>query len=248
MEEHLTKKERKEQSKLERLSKMEEKSNGSRKKGIIIAGVALLFLLFFGYSIYATKATHDKKLSTTVKLSSSGWVTGNPKSKVTLTEFGDLQCPACLAFEPIMSQVRTDYGKTIKIVYKQFPLPKNVHPNAFAAAVSAEAAGKQGKFWEYHDLVYKKQTEWSSLADPTASFVSYAKTLKLDLDQFKKDIESGELKDRVNTQVDEGVKIGVNSTPTLYINGRMIDIPNNYEELKPQIDDAIKNSQSLKSK
>lgn len=245
MEEHLTKKERKEQSKLERLSKMEEKNNGSKTKGLVIAGIVLLFLAFFGYSIYAAKSSQEKKLSTVVSLSDKGWVKGNAKSKITFTEFGDFQCPACAAFEPIYAQMSKEYGKDIKVVFKHYPI-KSIHPNAFASAVAAEAAGVQGKFWEFHDMLYAKQDEWSQLPDPTPTFLSYAKSLKIDTEKFEKDLGSSALKNKVNSQVDEGIKVGVNSTPSLFINGKPIAIPSSYEALKPQIEEAIKNSKSTK--
>lgn len=229
MEEHTNKKDR-----LEDVARMEKKDGSFKTKGIVIAVVAALFLGFFVYAVTATK----KKSSEPVVLSNSGWVRGNTESTVTLTEFGDFQCPACKVFEPIFEQVVKDYDKKIKIVYKHFPL-KSVHPNAMGAAIAAESAGKQNKFWEYHDLLFAKQEEWSGLPNPESKFMSYAKSLKLDTEQFKKDLKDSKVKASVNAQVDEGIKVGVNSTPTLYINGEMIEIPGNYEALKAQLDSAL---------
>lgn len=229
MEEHTNKKDR-----LENIANMEKKDGSFKTKGIIIAVVAALFLGFFVYAVTATK----KKSNEPVTLSNSGWVRGNTESTVTFTEFGDFQCPACKAFEPIMQQVVKDYDKEIKIVFKHFPL-KSVHPNAMGGAIAAEAAGKQNKFWEYHDVLFAKQEEWVNLPNPESKFISYAKNLKLDAEQFKKDIKDTKIKAAVNAQVDEGIKVGVNSTPTLFINGEMIEIPGNYEALKAQIDSAL---------
>ncbi len=230
MEERLTKKERKEQRKLEALKKMEEGKGSDGMKKIIIGAAIILFLAFGVFAILASK----QKATAPVVLSSSGWVTGNPASKVTVTEFGDFQCPACLAFEPTMRQIRSIYGKTVKIVFKQFPL-KQVHPNAMAAAIAAEAAGQQGKFWQFHDLLYDNQNTWAPLADPSSEFIKYAKSLKLNMGKFTKALQDKTLADRINAQEDEGARVGVNSTPTIFINGTFLGSPS-YDLLKKEID------------
>ncbi|MGE5042261.1 MAG: DsbA family protein [Candidatus Levyibacteriota bacterium] len=233
MEERLTKKEKKELRKLENLSKVEE-GGGNKMKLIIIAAVSFLFLAFFAFAIIASK----QKANAPVKLSNSGWVTGNPNSKVTLTEFGDFQCPACKAFEPVIDQVRKDYGNKIKIVFMHFPL-KNAHPNAMMAAKAAEAAGQQGKFWQYHDLLYVNQEAWAPLPDPTQQFTDYAKSLKLDTAKFKKDMQDSKLEAKINAQEDEGINVGVNATPTVYLNGAFLGVPDGYDALKKEIDKAL---------
>ncbi len=230
----MTKKERKEQKKLERMDQMEGSQKSFKTKGIIIGVVALIFLGFFIYAINAAKS----KPSEPVELSASGWVKGNPEATVTFTEFADFQCPYCKQFSPIVSQLEKEYGDRIKIVFKHFPL-KQAHPNAFPAAVAAEAAGRQNKFWEYHDLLFEKQEEWSATPNPQSKFVEYAKGLKLDAAQFEKDLDDDKLKTAVNAQVDEGIKVGVSGTPTLFINGAPIDIPGNYEVLKLQIESVL---------
>lgn len=246
MDERLTKKERKEQRKLEELAKMEhtaKNKNSAKTKGIVIIAAALLFLGLFGYSIYASKAAHDQKTTAApIKLANTGWVTGNTHSHVTLTEFGDLQCPACRVFEPTMQQVRKDYGGKIKIVFKHFPLT-NAHPNAMAAAQASEAAGAQGKFWEFHDLLYANQDVWAPLPDPTDQFVSYAKQLKLDVNQFKTDLSNKDFTKKINTQEDEGIKVGVSATPTIYLDGKYLGVPD-YNTLKQAIDTALAKSKT----
>lgn len=220
---------------LEAVAKMERAKGSSHKmKGIIIAVIAALFLGFFVFAITATK----KKNSEPVTLSNSGWVKGNPKAAVIFTEFADFQCPACRAFEPSLKKLEEEYGDKVKIVFKHFPL-KSIHPNAFAASVAAEAAGKQNKFWEFHDILYKKQAEWAGVPNPTEKFVSYAKSLTLDEEQFEKDLKDPKLQAAVNAQTDEGIRIGVSGTPSLFINGQPIEIPGNYGALKAQIDSAL---------
>ncbi len=237
MEEHLTKKERIEQKKLDKIANMEHSGGSSKMKAIVIGLVALIFLVGLTYAIFATK----KKSTEPVTISSSGWVKGNAESTITLTEFADFQCPACRAFEPMLSQLDKEYGDRVKIVFKHFPL-KAIHPNALPAAVAAEAAGKQNKFWEFHDVLYEKQDEWAGEANPKPKFLSYAKGLKLDTAQFEKDLNDSKIKAAVNAQVDEGIKIGVSGTPSLFINGTPIDIPGNYEVLKLQIESMLPNA------
>ena len=234
MEERLTKKEKKELRKLEQMQHVGENS-GNKTKLIISSAVSLLFLAFFAFAIVASK----QKANAPVKLSNSGWVTGNPASKVTLTEFGDFQCPACKAFEPVIDQVRKDYGNKVKIVFMHFPL-KTAHPNAMLAAKASEAAGAQGKFWEYHDLLYQNQEAWAPLADPTQQLLDYAKSLKLDADKFQKDMNDKTLEAKINAQEDEGINVGVSATPTVYINGAYLGVPGGYDSLKAEIDKALK--------
>lgn len=234
MEGRLTKKELREQRKLEQVTKMQEQKSGGYMKWIVIGLASVLFLAFFVFAVVSSK----QKTSAPVKLSSSGWATGNLQSKVTFTEFGDFQCPACSAFEPTFAKIVKDYGKKIKIVFKEFPLPVNVHPNSMVAAIAAEAAGEQGKFWEYHNVLYAKQGEWSPLTDPTNQFVLYAKNLKLDTAKFKKDLSSKNLSAKIDVQKNEGINAGINSTPSVLING-VLQQNRDHSALSKEIDKLL---------
>lgn len=234
MEERLTKKERIAQRKLEELSKMEETKSASNMKWIVIAAASFLFLAFFVFAIVASK---EKTVAPVTLSSTSGWSTGNLSSNVTLTEFGDFQCPACGVFEPTFEQIVSNYSKKIKVVFKEFPL-KAAHPNGMAAAVAAEAAGKQGKFWEYHNLLYSKQDEWSPIPDPTDQFIKYAISLKLDSGKFKTDLTNKDISAKVDAQENEGISVGVNSTPSIFING-VLQQNKDYDSLKKEIDKLL---------
>ncbi|HMS22889.1 MAG TPA: thioredoxin domain-containing protein [Candidatus Levybacteria bacterium] len=235
MEGRLTKKERKEQKRLHIANKMEEKPQ--KTKFIIIFLVCVLFLALSAFGIYTIKMSKNKRASASVSFLPSGWVTGNTKSSVTVTEFGDFQCPACFTFETTMRRIRSEYGNKVKIVYKHFPL-RQAHPNALPSAIAAEAAGKQGKFWEFHDLLYDNQNIWAGLSDPNSEFIKYAEKLKLDTTMFKKELGNSKHKEAISAQEDEGIKIGVNATPTVYVNGMYMGVPS-YEDLKKKIDDAL---------
>ncbi len=161
------------------------------------------------------------------------------KGKVTVIEYADFQCPACKAYEPIMTQLEGNYSDRVQFVYRYFPLTQ-VHPNAEVAAYAAEAAGRQGKFWEMHDKLYDGQDSWASERDPEVVFEQYAKDLNLNLDQFKKDETSSDVKARVQSDMDAGTAAGINATPTFYLNGQYLQEPQSYDDFKAALDNALK--------
>jgi protein-disulfide isomerase len=149
-------------------------------------------------------------------------VTGNEDAEVTLTEYSDLQCPACASFEPALEGVLAEYGEQIRFEYKHFPLP--IHPYAQQAAVAAEAAGIQGAFFEYKDVLFENQQTWANSATPVAFFIRYAEDLNLDIDQFRRHMNSSELRDKVQAEMSEGRALGVTGTPTFFLNGEKMQI------------------------
>jgi len=159
-------------------------------------------------------------------------------SKIVLIEYGDFQCPACAQYEPIVQQIRTDYVGKIAFVYRHFPLSQ--HKNAKITAYASEAAGKQGKFWEMHDMIYDGQNVWANLSDDKARDVmtKYAETIGLDLKLFEEQIDSGEVKNKVQSDNDGGLKAGVNATPTFILNGKKIQ-PRSYDEFKNFIEQEL---------
>ncbi len=155
-----------------------------------------------------------------------------------MIEYSDFQCPACKAYSPIAKQIADEFKDKIAFVYRHFPLPQ--HQNAQKAAYSAESAGNQGKFWEMHDLLFKNQDNWSNKSNADELFLSYAKELKLDEEQFKKDMESKTIKEKIDTDLSNGQKAGVNSTPFFFLNGQKLDNPQNFETFKKIIEEALK--------
>lgn len=170
------------------------------------------------------------------------YVKGNKDASVILVEYSDLQCPACAAFEPIIEQVLNEYGDSLRFEYKHYPLP--IHPYAVQAAVAAEAAGQQGKFFEFKELLFANQAEWSNSPTPTATFRSYAQSLELDMDIFGRHINSSLLKNRVREQLQEGRNLGITGTPTFYLNGEKMTIQT-YEDFVAQVAQAIDPSVSF---
>ncbi len=144
---------------------------------------------------------------------------GDPNAKVNIVEFGDYQCPACGAAYPIVEQVLAQYKNNpqVNYVFRNFPLPQ--HQFAQLAAEAAEAAGAQGKYWEMYNLLYTNQDTWVNSTDPLSIFVSYATQLKLDAVRFKTEVSASKYADIINQDVTAATALGVNSTPTFYING-----------------------------
>lgn len=146
------------------------------------------------------------------------WAKGGATAKVVLEEFSDFQCPACGGLAPGLRNVVKDYGDSVRLVFRNFPLA--MHKYAFQAARAAEAAGQQGKFWEMHDMLYDNQKEWSDSMEPRVQFDSYASRLGLDVQKFKADMERPDLTERIKADYARGMSLGVQGTPTVYLNGR----------------------------
>ncbi|NCN11882.1 thioredoxin domain-containing protein [Candidatus Kaiserbacteria bacterium] len=163
---------------------------------------------------------------------------GNPDALVTLVEYSDFQCPACAAFQPIVNGMIEQYGDRLQFEYKHFPLPPRIHPYAFQASVAAEAAGQQGKFFEFGDMLFEKQDAWAKSAVPATLFVQYASDLGLDVDSFKRHMKSSLLRDRVQADFSAGEVLKVDATPTFFLNGEKMKIES-YLDFAQQIGYAI---------
>lgn len=173
-------------------------------------------------------------------ISSADWVKGDKEAKVIIVEYSDFQCPACGAYHPVLKRLSEEFGDKIGFVYRHFPLPQ--HTNARPAARAAEAAGRQGKFWEMHDIIFENQQEWSESQNGKNIFEKYAETLKLDMNRFKSDVDAKEISDKVSADFESGTKSGVNATPTFFLNGKAIANPGGYDGLRNAISQAIANN------
>ncbi|MEP6848032.1 MAG: thioredoxin domain-containing protein [Acidobacteriota bacterium] len=146
---------------------------------------------------------------------------GSPTATVTLEEFADFQCPSCGDKHAIFKQIQSIYGPRIKFIFRNYPLP--MHDKAYDAAVSAEAAGLQGKFWDMHNQLYTNQKTWSSDPNYKQLFADYALKIGLDVEKFKTDSAGLQPKNMVDEDVKRGKAITISQTPTLFINGK--DVP-----------------------
>jgi len=162
---------------------------------------------------------------------------GSDTATVTLVEYSDFQCPACAEFQPIVDELVSDYSTELKFEYRHFPLSR-IHPFAEAAARAAEAAGQQGKFFEYHDLLFINQKTWSAGVNPSQYFIQYAKELDLDMDLFMKQQRSSVIRNHVRSQFAEAQALGFTGTPSFVLNGQKMQITS-YENFRAQIEAAI---------
>ena len=169
----------------------------------------------------------------------SGHVRGRADAPVTIIEFGDFQCPPCANLSEPINQLERDYRSRLRVVFRHFPLAN--HQHAREAALASEAAGLQGRFWEMHDLLYREQSVWSKAPDVRILFNAYAGMLGLNIDRFKKDMESEEAKARVASDEQKAGALGVTTTPTIFVNNHQVSPAHlNPAGLRGSIDTALR--------
>lgn len=160
-----------------------------------------------------------------------------PDGKVTLVEFLDLECEACGAAFPLVEQLRETYAGQVTFVARYFPIPS--HTNAMNAAVAVQSAANQGQFEAMYKMMYETQTEWGESQDSKAElFRTYAEDIGLDLAQYDEDVADPATQARVEQDFNDGVELGVEGTPTFFLNGEIIQ-PRSAQDFKRLIDDAL---------
>jgi protein-disulfide isomerase len=159
--------------------------------------------------------------------------TGNPKANIVLVEYGDYQCPHCGAAHPLLKRLLREFGKEILFVFRNFPI-QEAHPAAYPAALSAEAAGVQGKFWEMHDLIFEHQDDLYKLDE--RGMKPFAEKIKLDIKKFTQDSLSEATVAKVESDFEGGIRSGVNGTPSFFINGNRL---NSYDATYASLADAV---------
>ena len=191
----------------------------------IIIVVVALATFGSGTMLYHAKRPQVKNIpesqSVTAKSDASAHIRGNPDAPVTLEEFGDFQCPPCGSFAAFLEELRKEYDSRLRIIFRNFPLP--AHKHAHEAAHAAEAAGLQGKFWEMYDTLYRQQSIWSDASDARGLFESFAGVIGLDVDQFKKDMDSDKVRQKIDSDRALADSLGIKVTPTLFINNRPVE-------------------------
>lgn len=195
--------------------------------------IGIVTVVLFGGAIWYSSVAGERSNEGVV---TTPHIKGNPDAAVTLVEFSDLQCPACAAFQPVLNEILATHGDNLKFEYKHFPLP--IHPFAQPAAIAAEAAGQQGKFFEFHDALFANQQAWSSAATPNVFFIQYAQELGLDIDKFRQHLGSSILRDKVRADMTEARELGLTGTPTFFLNGERMQIET-FEDFAAQIAAAI---------
>jgi protein-disulfide isomerase len=158
---------------------------------------------------------------------------GPEKAKIAVVEFSDFQCPFCSRVNPTLNQITKEYGDQVAVVFKHLPL--RMHSKAPAAHAAAEAAHRQDKFWEMHDLIFANQREMSP-----EKYEEYAQQLGLDMDRFRKDVASPAVKKKVDADAAEAARLGVTGTPGFFVNGRFVSGAKPFESFKQLIDEELK--------
>ena len=208
----------------------------SKQFWVVIAAIVVIFVGVF--------ALTGNKSNTASNSSSGGTLTqhieGNGKDGVTLVEYGDYECPYCEAYYPTVKQIAAEFNDQIYFQFRNFPLT-SIHPNAFAGARAAEAANLQDKFWQMHDMLYEPTNwqVWSTSSDPTPYFWQYAAALGLNVNQFKTDFAGSKVNDLVQADMNEGNKLGVNGTPTFFLDGKQVQVANDVSAFEKIINAEI---------
>jgi protein-disulfide isomerase len=204
---------------------------------VILVSIIVIFGGIFFYT--RSKNTSNGGSNSSVQGTVSNHVQGTGTTGVTLVEYGDFQCPACGQYYPLLKQVQQKYGDKIVFQFRNFPLVQ-IHQNAMAASRAAEAAGKQGKYWEMHDALYEQQSSWTSSSSPTAIFEAYAAQLGLNAAQFKTDMESDAVLGTINADIKAGQAYKITGTPTFILDGKKIEeSPRDLAGFEKLINDAI---------
>jgi protein-disulfide isomerase len=159
-------------------------------------------------------------------------VRGGKNAPITIVEWSDFQCPFCKRASPTLAQIEEEYGDKVRIVFKHLPL--SMHAQAPGAHAAAEAAHRQGKFWEMHDKIFEQQRDLAP-----ATFERYAAELGLDVDRFKRDVASAEVKKRIDEDTAQAQELGVTGTPAFFINGRFLSGAQPFVNFKRVIDGAL---------
>lgn len=206
-------------------------------EGKFLSAVILIIIALFAYYFYAAPSSSDGG-GATISFGENDHVRGAVNGTVTLVKFVDFQCPACRAYEPVVKQVMAENPTTLKVVHRNFPLTQ-IHKNALPAAIAAEAAGLQGKFWEMSDMLYEKQTEWGGALNARDYFLTYATTLGLDTQKFQADLSDASLESRILAEYKEGIRLQVQGTPTFFLNGKKLENPVDVAAFNELIKEAL---------
>ena len=214
----------------------------------VIIGAAALTALASGQTMQppGLSVASDETISGK-GLAKSVHIRGNPEAPLTLEEFGDFECPSCKNVATFLDKVVKEYQPSVRIIFRNFPLA--MHQHSRDAALAAEAAGLQGRFWEMHDMLFREQAVWRSASDAGMLFNSYAETLGLDLNQFRKDLKSDKVRQRIESDRARASERGVKVTPTVFIDKHQVGTNEGTpEKMNRLIDEVVKGVTSASEK
>lgn len=200
--------------------------------------IGILLVLVVAIAIFAFSQKPTTITPGDTNLSAGGQSKGKADSKVTIVEFSDFQCPACGAAYPTVKRIQDEYSDRVLFVYQHFPLTQ-IHPLAVSAAEAAECAGAQGKFWEAHDALFENQSLWATQGAPSygrGGINEILKPLNLDEAKFNDCWVNRQKLAVVQAGLDLGNRVGINATPTFFINGQKLQGAASYDTFKSEIE------------
>lgn len=231
--ENLTKKERRALRRKEKEEKRTANLTDKKRKKIIgwsMIGGSVVFIIFIIIWLTANKGGE-----LTFELDDQNPYKGNKDSSVVIREFSDFQCSACRVAYFNIKNFMEEYKDKVKFIYYDFPL-KSIHKNATRAAEAARCAEMQGDFWGYHDMLFERQKGWEDLQNPNEIFISYANELGFDGAAFGLCLTEGRRREIVEDNYKKSYNLGLNSTPTIFINDKKFTGVMSVESLKEKVD------------
>lgn len=244
------------------MNNVKSNNNSGSNLPLLIIGAVLLAAIIGGWWFYSNskapsnvksntnKATNKKpdaavpNYATAPPGAQPANLLGSPTATVTVEEFADYQCPTCAAVHPRIQEITKIYGSRIKFIYRSFPLTQ-IHQHAYDAAVAAEAAGLQGKFWEMQNQLFPNQKEWANSQDARKLFEGYAQKIGLDVEKYQNDVLGLAAKARVDADLQRGRAIGIDGTPSIYINGKPLAFEQfDVESMRQAIDGELQKAGS----
>lgn len=225
---------REEQRKIREQKQLAAQQRSARQKFIAKAATILLVPLVLIAILYGLMS--QGPVYSPVEIAEVDHSRGNSEG-VKMVIYADFQCPACALEHQVVAQAWNVISSRTQMVFRHYPLTGS-HAHAWEAATYAEAAGRQGKFWEMYDLLFMNQAYWSTLGDVEAEFDGYLRQLELDVEQAHRDLASDELIQKIRNDQRGGTRAGVRSTPTMFLDGRMVATPQSAVELISMINEA----------
>ncbi|MCL5428539.1 MAG: peptidylprolyl isomerase [Chloroflexi bacterium] len=192
-------------------------------------------------AVTSAEPQSDQAGTPLAQVSETDWVRGPADAAVTLIEYSDFQCPFCAQLAQSLAQLEAQYPDDLRVVYRHFPLigspEQPLHEKAALSMQAAEAAGRQGKFWEMHDALFNAQNEWTGMGqeDFETWLLDSAGALELDVTQFSQDLHSDELAQMAQDAWVEGQENQIPYTPYIFINGNLYTGPTDANSLEPII-------------
>ena len=188
---------------------------------VLIIGIVFVLAIIVGALVLKTQQNREPPNEDESALSPEDLEGKLPTDTViTLEEFADFQSQSCAELHPALKKLKQEYGERLNFVFRNLPMETN--KNSVLAAQAAEAARRQNRFWEMHDLLFVNQQAWKDEADPRSKFLQFARDLGLDVPRFTTDLDDDQVQFRIQADRDEATRLSVEATPVIFINGRRL--------------------------